>query len=395
VKELQENTNKKQEDTSTPQEHTTKITMEDNQICKTLYGQREAHLRILEESFGVVLRTRGNELEIEGAEAARQRTQTLLQQLYETIKRGFAITAEDVRKGAAHLLEDEGFDLSKILTDTLLVSHRGKRITPRGYHQKLYVDAIRRHDLVFGIGPAGTGKTYLAMAMAIAAYQRKEVEKIILTRPAVEAGERLGFLPGSLQEKVNPYLRPLYDALHDMVELERAEMMLSRGIVEVAPLAFMRGRTLNNAFVILDEAQNTSPEQMKMFLTRLGFDSKAVVTGDVTQVDLPSNTRSGLIETLRILRGVEGIYFSEFDERDVVRHPLVQRIIVAYGRAEEEEAERRAKRRAERERLMSLNAQEQTRSSSPSLPLQEMTPPHLLVDALEALSPPENGQDPH
>jgi phosphate starvation-inducible PhoH-like protein len=327
-----------------------KIVFEDNQVCKAVYGPREGHLRIIEEVLDVVAHSRGNELEIQGGPERVELAQRLLDQLRRTVKRGVALLAEDVRKGALRLLEHENADISQILTDVILVSHRGKRITPRGYNQKLYIDAIRKHDLVFGIGPAGTGKTYLAMAMAIAAYQRKEVEKIILTRPAVEAGERLGFLPGNLQEKVDPYLRPLYDALHDMVELEKAELMLSRGIVEVAPLAFMRGRTLNNAFIILDEAQNTSAEQLKMFLTRLGFDSKAVVTGDITQIDLPPRTKSGLVGAMQILRDVEGIYFADFDERDVVRHQLVQRIILAYGAADEELERRRLERLAERER---------------------------------------------
>ena len=217
--------------------------------------------------------------------------------------------------------------------DTVYISTRNRYITPKSLNQKNYIDAIRRHDLVVGIGPAGTGKTYLAMASAVAALSKGEADRIILTRPAVEAGERLGFLPGNLEEKVNPYLRPLYDALHDMMSFEKVQRMLERGAIEVAPLAFMRGRTLNDSFVILDEAQNTTSEQMKMFLTRLGFNSKAVITGDVTQIDLPPGMRSGLVEIQGILKGIEGIKFVYFTEKDVVRHRLVQEIIVAYERA--------------------------------------------------------------
>jgi phosphate starvation-inducible PhoH-like protein len=213
-------------------------------------------------------------------------------------------------------------------------------ITPQGIGQKRYIDAIRAHDIVFGIGPAGTGKTYLAMAMAVAALKKQEVQRIVITRPAVEAGEKLGFLPGDLAQKVNPYLRPLYDALHDMIEPDQVERLMERSILEVAPLAFMRGRTLNDSFIILDEAQNTTSDQMKMFLTRLGYESKAVITGDITQIDLPSDRRSGLIEAREILAGIEGIAFCTFSELDVVRHPLVQEVIVAYERHEQRRHER-------------------------------------------------------
>jgi len=226
--------------------------------------------------------------------------------------------------------DDRNVSLEDVFLDAVYVSAKKKVITPKSLAQKRYIDAMRKHDLVIGIGPAGTGKTYLAMAMAVASLMKQEVDRIVLTRPAVEAGEKLGFLPGDIAEKVNPYLRPLYDALHDMMDFERASRLVERGIIEVAPLAFMRGRTLNDSFVILDEAQNTGSDQMKMFLTRLGFHSKAVITGDITQVDLPENKVSGLIEVQGILKKIEGIAFVYFSDKDVVRHPLVQDIVKAY-----------------------------------------------------------------
>ena len=226
--------------------------------------------------------------------------------------------------------DDRSVNLEDVFLDAVYVSAKKKVITPKSLAQKRYIDAMRKHDLVIGIGPAGTGKTYLAMAMAVASLMKQEVDRIVLTRPAVEAGEKLGFLPGDIAEKVNPYLRPLYDALHDMMDFERASRLVERGIIEVAPLAFMRGRTLNDSFVILDEAQNTGSDQMKMFLTRLGFHSKAVITGDITQVDLPENKVSGLIEVQGILKKIEGIAFVYFSDKDVVRHPLVQDIVKAY-----------------------------------------------------------------
>lgn len=241
---------------------------------------------------------------------------------------------EDIRFAIRALSEGDGISLKELFVNNIPVSSKRRFIIPKTENQKRYLDSIKEFDIVFGIGPAGTGKTYLAMAMAVNALMKKEVTRIILARPAIEAGEKLGFLPGDIQEKVNPYLRPLYDALHDMMEAEKAAKLMERGVIEIAPLAFMRGRTLNDAFVILDEAQNTTTEQMKMFLTRLGFNSKAVITGDVTQIDLPTGRASGLVEVMKILDGIEGITFVPFSERDVVRHKLVQAIIKAYERYE-------------------------------------------------------------
>ncbi len=249
------------------------------------------------------------------------------------LKRGYPIYPSDVEYSIRILRGDRNIDLKEIFLDTVYVSAHKRVISPKSVNQKLYIDAIRNHDIVFGIGPAGTGKTYLAMAMALAALMKNQVTRMVLCRPAVEAGERLGFLPGDLAEKVNPYLRPLYDALHDMVDFDRARRMLERGTIEVAPLAFMRGRTLNDSFIILDEAQNSTSEQMKMFLTRLGYNSKAVITGDITQIDLPSGKLSGLKEARTVLKNTPGIAFVFFDERDVVRHRLVQAIITAYESA--------------------------------------------------------------
>ena len=257
----------------------------------------------------------------------------VLEELYGLLRAGNAVHPREVREAVRMATQQPATPLAEVYEDVLGAVGSRRRITAKNLSQRRYVELIRDCDLVFAVGPAGTGKTYLAMAMAVAALNRHEVSRVILTRPAVEAGEKLGFLPGSMAEKVNPYLRPLYDALHDMMDFEKAARLMERGAIEVAPLAFMRGRTLNDSFVILDEAQNTTSEQMKMFLTRLGFDSKAVVTGDVTQIDLPSDKKSGLVEATKILEGVEGIAFMHFTEADVVRHPLVQSIIRAYDRA--------------------------------------------------------------
>ncbi|HEV3112333.1 MAG TPA: PhoH family protein [Candidatus Binataceae bacterium] len=290
-------------------------------------------MRTIEQALGVRIGVAGNVLKISGGLAEQALGGKLLSELYELLKAGYPIYPSDVDYSIRILRGDRNASLKDIFLDTVYVSAHKRVITPKSIHQKLYIDAIRNHDVVFGIGPAGTGKTYLAMAMALAALMKNQVTRMVLCRPAVEAGEKLGFLPGDLAEKVNPYLRPLYDALHDMVDFDRARRMLERGTIEVAPLAFMRGRTLNDSFIILDEAQNTTSEQMKMFLTRLGYNSKAVITGDITQIDLPSGKLSGLKEARTVLSNTPGIAFVYFNERDVVRHRLVQAIISAYEAA--------------------------------------------------------------
>ena len=278
------------------------------------------------------VRARGNEVRIVGAAADVALARKVLEQLYGMIRSGEDVGVRTVQESLRMLGQEPDVDLQHVYEDVLADVGMRRRIAAKSLAQRRYIDLMRKRDLVFSVGPAGTGKTYLAMAIAIASLNRHEVSRVVLTRPAVEAGEKLGYLPGTMAEKVNPYLRPLYDALGDMMDFEKSSRLLERGVIEVAPLAFMRGRTLNDAFVNLDEAQNTTSEQMKMFLTRLGFDSKAVVTGDVTQIDLPSDKRSGLVEALQVLRGVGGIGFMEFSDQDVVRHPLVQSIIRAYER---------------------------------------------------------------
>jgi phosphate starvation-inducible PhoH-like protein len=316
------------------------IDFDDNVLSKSLYGECNENLKAIEQRIGVVLAARGNRVSIQGEALAVDLAAKALVQLYDLVRRGFPLCVEDVKRAVGVLADNGDVQLKDIFLDTVFQANRNRSIAPKGLAQKRYVDAMRRNDLVFSIGPAGTGKTYLAMAAAVASLSSKEFKRIILTRPAVEAGERLGFLPGTLYEKVNPYLRPLYDALHDMMDMESATRLVERGTIEVAPLAFMRGRTLNDSFVILDEAQNTTPDQMKMFLTRLGFDAKAVVTGDITQVDLPPGQISGLTHAQGVLRDIEGIAFCYFTEVDVVRHPLVQRIIRAYEDADSRKARR-------------------------------------------------------
>jgi len=310
------------------------IQFNDARLLHALLGNNDEHLKTIERTLGVRVGTAGQALLITGDEVESELASRVLRQLYGLLENGYPVYPSDVDYAIRILSRDRNANLRDIFLDTIYISAHKRVITPKSVAQKDYIEAIRAYDIVFGIGPAGTGKTYLAMAMAVAELMRNNFARMILTRPAVEAGEKLGFLPGDLAEKVNPYLRPLYDALHDMVDFERAQKMLERGVIEVAPLAFMRGRTLNDSFVILDEAQNTTTEQMKMFLTRLGYGSKAVITGDVTQIDLPAGRPSGLKEAQVILGGVAGIRFCEFTERDVVRHRLVQDIISAYDRFE-------------------------------------------------------------
>jgi phosphate starvation-inducible PhoH-like protein len=305
---------------------------DDNRLASALYGERERTLRIVEQDLGISVHARGNQVRLAGSEERVRLGRQVLEELYGLVREGRAVAPSDVHSAIQAVATQPGANLREVYSDVL--SHVGsrRRIAAKNLSQRRYIDLIDEHDIVIAVGPAGTGKTYLAMAMAIAALNRQEIARVILARPAVEAGEKLGFLPGNLAEKVNPYLRPLYDALHDMMDFEKAQRLMERGVIEVAPLAFMRGRTLNESFVILDEAQNTTPEQMKMFLTRLGYDSKAVITGDITQIDLPSQQASGLIDALDVLRDIEGIGFMRFTDQDVVRHPLVQSIVRAYDR---------------------------------------------------------------
>jgi phosphate starvation-inducible PhoH-like protein len=308
------------------------LTLGDERLVRDLLGQHDEHIKLVEQQTGVRIDVDGTTLRVHGDPVDVELAERVLVQLAGLLEEGYPVFVSDVEYAIRILAGDRSARLRDVFLDAVFISATKRTITPKSLAQKAYIDAIRNHDVVFGIGPAGTGKTYLAMAMAVAELLKSSFSRIVLTRPAVEAGEKLGFLPGDLAEKVNPYLRPLYDALHDMVDFDRARRLVERGTIEVAPLAFMRGRTLNDSFVILDEAQNTTTEQMKMFLTRLGFGSKAVVTGDVTQVDLPSGKQSGLREAHRILRDTEGIRMITFTERDVVRHPLVQQIIGAYER---------------------------------------------------------------
>ena len=307
-----------------------KVALPDDGV-ETFFGTHDENLRHLETLFGVEIRTDGHGLLVEGDGAGAERVDRFVGQVAGLMKDGYKFAPGEVKTAASLIAEDPAVDLRDYFLRSTIRGSTKKQVVPKSGHQRAYLDAIEKHDVVFGVGPAGTGKTYLAMAQAVAFLLAKRVSRIILARPAVEAGEKLGFLPGDLQAKVNPYLRPLYDALYDMMEQERAERLIERGTIEIAPIAFMRGRTLNDAFVILDEAQNTTSEQMKMFLTRLGFGSKAVITGDITQIDLPTGRVSGLIEALNVVRQIEGIAFIHFDERDVVRHKLVQRIVQAYA----------------------------------------------------------------
>ncbi len=306
------------------------ISFTDNHLASLLYGELNKHLHIVEKTTDVKINVRGSGLKLTGLNHEVEISANLLEQFYTLIAKGFKVYSTDYTFGLKILAASPRAKLEEIFLDKVYITAQDKTVSPKTANQKLYIDAIRHNDIVFGIGPAGTGKTYLAVAMAVSQLNSGQVQSIILTRPAVEAGEKLGFLPGDIAQKVNPYLRPLHDALNDMLGLEKCEALIEQGIIEIAPLAFMRGRTLNDAFVILDEAQNTTREQMKMFLTRIGFDSKAVVTGDITQVDLPKPYKSGLFEAKKLLHSIKGIAFTTFDRTDVVRHPLVQEIIHAY-----------------------------------------------------------------
>lgn len=313
------------------------LDFDDPRLANNLFGPQGQNLRSLEELSGLRIQSRGSQLSLDGDSAARSLVARLLFQLYGLLKSGVPVHPGDIEHAYNMLSRDPSLDVGQIFKDSLFMNAPRRNVAPKTVHQREYVAALREAPVVFGVGPAGTGKTYLAVAAALSMLLAKKVKRIILTRPAVEAGERLGFLPGDMAEKVNPYLRPLYDALHDMLDFEKVSEMLESGVIEVAPLAFMRGRTLNDAFIILDEAQNTTPEQMKMFLTRLGFGSRMAVTGDITQIDLPFNggaPRSGLIHALGVLKGVEGVTSIYFTKEDVIRHPLVGRIVEAYDKEE-------------------------------------------------------------
>jgi phosphate starvation-inducible protein PhoH and related proteins len=310
----------------------------DEQKTHTLFGNHDENLRTIEDAFDVKISSRGREIFVSGSGENVAPVEKIIGELQQLIGQGFPMKRSDVQTGVRVVRDKPDASLIDFFTDDGGQQSIRRVVTPRNMAQKLYLQAIVDNDIVFGVGPAGTGKTYLAVAAAAAALQDKSIKRIVLCRPAVEAGERLGFLPGDIAEKINPYLRPLYDSLYDIIGFEKVEKLMERSVIEIAPLAFMRGRTLNDAFIILDEAQNTTPEQMKMFLTRLGFGSKAVVTGDITQVDLPDGKKSGLREVRRILDGVEGLKFFDFSDRDVVRHPLVAKIVTAYDRIDREKA---------------------------------------------------------
>ena len=312
------------------------LTFPEIDLVRQLFGEHNSHLQRIADAIDIKIHARGNTVHIQGEPVLVDLAETILGQLYDLLKSGYPIYPNDIDYAVRVLSNDDRTDLKEIFLDTVYITAKKRAIAPKSQAQKDYIDAIRRHDIVFGIGPAGTGKTYLAMAMAVSALANKQVSRIILTRPAVEAGEALGFLPGDLAEKIDPYLRPLYDALHDMMRFEKVSNLLQQGIIEVAPLAFMRGQTLNDAFIILDEAQNTTSEQMKMFLTRIGFGSKAVITGDITQIDLPAGRLSGLVEAKDILQRIEGIKIGFFSKKDVVRHKLVHDIIYAYEELEKQ-----------------------------------------------------------
>ncbi|ACL05013.1 PhoH family protein [Desulfatibacillum aliphaticivorans] len=321
------------------------LEFDENDCARQLFGQHNSHLIRIGQALEVRINARGNQAAIQGDPIAVELAENVLRQLYGLIRKGYPIYDTDVDHAVRILSTDHRQKLKDIFLDTVYITSKKRSITPKSRAQKDYIEAIRRSDIVFGVGPAGTGKTYLAMAMAVSALSKGQVNRIVLTRPAVEAGEALGFLPGDLAQKVNPYLRPLYDALHDMIPFEKAGAWMEKGVIEVAPLAFMRGRTLNDSFIVLDEAQNTTSEQMKMFLTRIGYHSKAVITGDITQIDLPNSKGSGLVEVKGLLQGINGIDFVYFGKRDVVRHRLVCDIIQAYEKHEATKAAEKPVRR--------------------------------------------------
>ena len=323
-----------------------KLAFDDPEALQALCGSNNSRLKLVERTAGAQINLRGNEITIEGDDAATETAKAVIEQLYDLALAGTPLSSDDVVRAVKLVQGDGGQIIQHVFGDTILTPRAGRPIAPKGAAQKHYVDLVRRNDVVFAVGPAGTGKTYLAVALAVRALLDKQVKRIILTRPAVEAGERLGFLPGTLEEKVDPYLRPLYDALHDMLDAERLERFMAEGTIEIAPLAFMRGRTLSNAFIILDEAQNTTPEQMKMFLTRMGFDSKVCTTGDITQTDLPRGQRSGLRDALELVEGIRGIATVQFSDVDVVRHPLVGALIRAYDARDRARSEAREQRAA-------------------------------------------------
>jgi phosphate starvation-inducible PhoH-like protein len=329
-----------------------KLSFDDPQALQALCGSNNARLKLIERTAGAQVHLRGNEVTIEGDDAAAETARSALEQLYDLALAGKALSSDDVVRAVKLLQGDpgggagSGVTLRSVFGDAILTPRTGRPIAPKGAAQKAYVDLVRGNDIVFAVGPAGTGKTYLAVALAVRALLDKQIRRIILTRPAIEAGERLGFLPGTLEEKIDPYLRPLYDALHDMIEADKLERFLADDTIEIAPLAFMRGRTISGSFIILDEAQNTTPEQMKMFLTRMGFDSKAVITGDITQTDLPRGQKSGLRDALELVAGIRGIGTVQFSDQDVVRHPLVAALIRAYDQRDRARFEARDARDA-------------------------------------------------
>ena len=324
-----------------------KLAFDDPEALQALCGSNNSRLKLIERTAGAEVHLRGNEITIEGEENAAETAKSALEQLYDLALAGKPLSSDDVVRAVRVLQGDSGQTIATVFGETIITPRTGRPIAPKGATQKKYVDLVRANDIVFAVGPAGTGKTYLAMALAVRALLDKQVRRIILTRPAVEAGERLGFLPGTLEEKVDPYLRPLFDALHDMMDPEKLTRLMADDVIEVAPLAFLRGRTLNESFIVLDEAQNTTPAQMKMFLTRMGYGAKVVITGDITQTDLPQGQRSGLRDALDLIQGIRGIGTIAFTDADVVRHPLVAALIRAYdardrARFEAREAERNA-----------------------------------------------------